>query len=217
MPDINNARLLLKRYRAGAVSLTDRIVENEQWYNMRHLQSVSTDKYLPASAWLFNSLAVKHADAMEAMPVPYVTAREPGDTESAEALSKILPVILERNDFRGVYSAIWNDKLKHGTGCYGVFWNPEANGMLGEIEIKRIDVLNLFFEPGCTELDASPNLFHCELKSIDEARRYMHGEEIACESGLSGYVAVRWRGCTIGGGKASGGVIKNHYPKGLRL
>lgn len=168
MPDINNARLLLKRYRAGAVSLTDRIVENEQWYNMRHLQSVSTDKYLPASAWLFNSLAVKHADAMEAMPVPYVTAREPGDTESAEALSKILPVILERNDFRSVYSAIWNDKLKHGTGCYGVFWNPEANGMLGEIEIKRIDVLNLFFEPGCTELDASPNLFHCELKSIDE-------------------------------------------------
>lgn len=56
-----------------------------------------------------------------------------------------------------------------------------------------------------------------ELKSIDEARRYMHGEEIKCDEGLSGYVAVRWRGCTIGGGKASGGVIKNHYPKGLRI
>ena len=56
-----------------------------------------------------------------------------------------------------------------------------------------------------------------ELKSIDEARRYMHGEEIRCDEGLSGYVAVRWRGCTLGGGKASGGVIKNHYPKGLRI
>ena len=168
MPDINSARLLLKKYRTARSAITDRIVENEQWYNMRHLQSLSAQGHVPASAWLFNSLAVKHAEAMDAMPVPYVSAREPSDTESATALSKILPVILERSDFRGVYSAVWNDKLKHGTGCYGVFWNPLANGMRGEIEIKRIDALNLFFEPGCNDLDASPNLFHCELKSIDE-------------------------------------------------
>ena len=168
MPDIEKAYALFKKYRKARTSLTDRIIQNEQWYKLRHTQPMSTDRYVPASAWLFNSLAVKHADAMEAMPMPYVSAREPSDTESAKALSKLLPVILERNDFPSVYSAVWNDKLKHGTGCYGVFWNPTVNSGLGDIEIKRIDVLNLFWEPGVGELDASPNLFHCELRSIDE-------------------------------------------------
>ena len=168
MPDIKKARALLKKYRNARSSLTNRIIQNEQWYKMRHTKPVSGDTYVPASAWLFNSLAVKHADAMDAIPVPHVLAREPSDISSAQALSNLLPVILEQNDFPAVYSAIWNDKLKHGTGCYGVFWNPIANYGLGDIELHRVDIINLFWEPGVNELDASPHLFHCELKSIDE-------------------------------------------------
>ena len=167
MPDIEKAYALLKKYKKARISLTNRIIQNEQWYKMRHIQPLSDSRYMPASAWLFNSLAVKHADAMEAMPVPYVAAREPSDTESAEALSKLLPVLLEQNDFPAVYSAVWNDKLKHGTGCYGVFWNPASSDGLGDIELRRIDLLNLFWEPGVNDLDDSPNLFHCELRSID--------------------------------------------------
>lgn len=168
MPDIEKAYELLKKYRSARASLTSRIIQNEQWYKLRHTEGVSEERYVPASAWLFNSLAVKHADAMEAIPMPFVAAREPSDTESAEALSKLLPVILERCDFPAVYSAVWNDKLKHGTGCYGVFWNPTLHSGLGDVELRRIDVLNLFWEPGVGELDASPNLFHCELRAIDD-------------------------------------------------
>lgn len=168
MADIKKGQRLLKKYRDARASLTNRIIQNEQWYRMRHVKAISEDRYIPASAWLFNSLAVKHADAMEAIPMPHVLAREPSDVMSAETLSKLLPVILEQNDFPAVYSAIWNDKLRHGTGCYGVFWNPLSNRGLGDIEIRRVDVLNLFWEPGVGDLFDSPNLFHCELKSIDE-------------------------------------------------
>ena len=182
MSDIKKAQLLLKKYKAARSSLTSRIINNEQWYRMRHVRQISEDRYVPASAWLFNSLAVKHADAMEAIPAPYVSAREPSDIESAAALSKLLPVILEQNGFPAVYSAIWNDKLRHGTGCYGVFWNPTANGMLGDIELKRIDVINLFWEPGVNDLDASPNVFHCELQSIDALmERYPQIKELSAD------------------------------------
>lgn len=182
MPDIKNAQLLLKKYRAARSGLTERIIANEKWYDLRYSESISAEKYVPASAWLFNSLAVKHADAMETAPIPYVSAREPSDTESAEALSRLLPFILERNDFKGVYSSVWNDKLKHGTGCYGVFWNPTASGMLGDIEIKRIDILNLFWEPGVSSLDESPSLFHCELKSIDSVmEQYPNIKELSAD------------------------------------
>ena len=182
MSDIKKAQLLLKKYKAARSSLTSRIIHNEQWYRMRHVQPISEVRYVPASAWLFNSLAVKHADAMEAIPAPYVSAREPSDTESAEALSKLLPVILEQNDFPGVYSAIWNDKLKHGTGCYGVFWNPMASGLLGDIELKRIDLINLFWEPGVNELNDSPHVFHCELQSIEALmERYPQIKELSAD------------------------------------
>ena len=168
MADIKHARALLAKYKKARQTLTSRIIQNEQWYKMRHVRNVSDNRYIPASAWLFNSLAVKHADAMAAMPAPHVLAREPSDALSAETLTKLLPVILEQNGFADVYSSIWNDKLKHGTGCYGVFWNPMASGGLGDIEIHRVDVLNLFWEPGVNELNDSPCVFHCELKSIDE-------------------------------------------------
>lgn len=171
MPDIIKAAALLKKYRRQRSAQTNRIIENEQWYKLRHTRSLSDSKYVPASAWLFNSLAVKHADAMDSIPTPFISAREPSDIESAEALSKLLPALLEQNDFPGVYSSVWNDKLKHGTGCYGVFWNPDALDGLGEIELKRIDVLNLFWEPGVNDLNDSPNIFHAELRSSEEIMR----------------------------------------------
>ncbi|MBR5242452.1 MAG: hypothetical protein IKV20_04860, partial [Clostridia bacterium] len=46
---------------------------------------------------------------------------------------------------------------------------------------------------------------------------YIRGEEIeARDFSDGGYCAVMLGDTPIGGGKASGGVIKNHYPKGLR-
>ena len=50
----------------------------------------------------------------------------------------------------------------------------------------------------------------------DAARAYLHGEEIAADAALRGYAAVAVNGVTAGFGKASGGRLKNKYPKGLR-
>lgn len=54
--------------------------------------------------------------------------------------------------------------------------------------------------------------------SLEDERvaRYLHGEEIHCDSGLKGYIQIRICGIPCGFGKASGGTVKNHYPKGLR-
>ncbi len=45
---------------------------------------------------------------------------------------------------------------------------------------------------------------------------YLRGEEIASGGNARGWCVITYHGAVIGGGKASGGVIKNHYPKGLR-
>lgn len=52
--------------------------------------------------------------------------------------------------------------------------------------------------------------------SDEEAEKYIKGETIPCPMDLKGWVLLSVRGFSIGWGKASGGIIKNHYPKGLR-
>lgn len=159
---------VLKKYKEGKRSLESRIIENEQWFKMRHLdrlEGTKGDEY--ASAWLFNSIANKHADAMDNFPSVSCLPREESDRASAEILSQVLPVIFERNGFEKLYSDAWWYKLKAGTAVYGVFWNPRKLNGLGDIEIRQIDVLNLFWEPGIKDIQKSKNLFHVELIDND--------------------------------------------------
>lgn len=48
----------------------------------------------------------------------------------------------------------------------------------------------------------------------EEARRYLEGSTLAAET--SGWTLVRVEGLSLGWGKGVQGVLKNHYPKGLR-
>ena len=124
---VRAAAEVLRRYRAGKQNLDRRIIDNEQFWKMRHWQQMEKNGQggnpgdpQPASAWLVNCLLSKHADAMDNYPEPAVLPRERSDEQQAQALSQILPVVLERNDFEKTYSDVWWYKLKTGTGCYGV-------------------------------------------------------------------------------------------------
>ena len=51
--------------------------------------------------------------------------------------------------------------------------------------------------------------------SLEEAVSWMRGESLSCQE-ERGWTALFYEGFAIGFGKASGGQMKNHYPKGLR-
>ena len=166
---VQKASLILQKYKEGKANLEKRIVDNEQWYKIRHWECMrdKSSEVQPSSAWLFNCIANKHADAMDNFPSPNVLPREEGDKASAEMLSSIIPVILDQCDFEETYSDVMNYKLKMGTGVYGVFWdNSKLNG-LGDITIRKIDLINLFWESGIMDIQKSRNLFHVELADND--------------------------------------------------
>ena len=166
---LQQARETLRRYRQGKANLEQRIIDNEQWYKMRHWECMRKEKNQvePSSGWLFNAIANKHADAMDNIPAPSILPREKGDQAQAEILSAIVPVVLEQNDFEEVYHNIWDYKLKAGTGVYGVFWDKSKLNGLGDITITKVDILNLFWESGVTDIQASRNLFHVQLLDND--------------------------------------------------
>ena len=171
--EIQKAQLILNKYKEGKANLERRIVENEQWYKLRHwecMRKEKTNQVEPSSGWLFNAIANKHADAMDNFPSPNILPREEGDKGEAEMLSSIIPVILEQNDFEETYDNVWDYKLKAGTGIYGVFWDKSKMNGLGDISIRKVDIINLFWESGITDIQKSRNLFHVELMDNDLLR-----------------------------------------------
>lgn len=170
--EVRGAAQILQKYKAGKANLEKRIVENEQWWKLRHWDLLRGEDNgpEPTSAWLFNCLANKHADAMDNIPAPSILARESNDKGEAKMLSSILPVILEQNDFEETYDRVWWYKLKHGCGVYGVFWNQEKLNGLGDIEIKQCDLINLFWKPGIKDIQQSPHLFYVEIVDNDALR-----------------------------------------------
>ena len=61
---------------------------------------------------------------------------------------------------------------------------------------------------------ANPLTFpHLDL-TRQQALSYQRGETLPC--GQTGYLLACYQGLSLGFGKASGGQMKNHYPKGLR-
>ena len=80
--EIHKAQLTLNKYKEGKANLEKKIVENEQWYKLRHwecMRGKTKEEVEPTSAWLFNCIANKHADAMDNFPAPNILPREEGD------------------------------------------------------------------------------------------------------------------------------------------
>ena len=167
---VQEAQAILNKYKEGKANLETKIVENEQWYKLRHwecMRKSANNEVEPTSAWLFNCIANKHADAMDNFPSPNILPREEGDKAEAEMLTSIVPVILDQCEFEQTYSDVNNYKLKTGTGVYGVFWdNTKLNG-LGDISIRKVDLINLFWESGIMDIQKSRNVFHVELADND--------------------------------------------------
>ena len=166
--EVAAATQTLQRYKAGKAALDRRLVDNELWFRMGHWKNYQNPmmpgKAQPSSGWLFNSIANKHADAMDNYPEPNVLPRAADDEATARALSSVLPVVLEQADYEQVYSDCWWRKLKQGTGVTGVFWDPAARGGVGDIAVRAMNLLMLYWEPGVADIQDSPDFFSLSLE-----------------------------------------------------
>lgn len=172
---IRRAVRMLEKYKAGKSSVERRIIDAQQWWKMRNweqigkeygIQGAASDK--SGTAWLWNCIVGKHADAMDSFPEPVILPRAEDDKEEAARLTEIVPVVLKNNDFERTYSECAWQKMLEGTGAYGVFWDTGKLGGMGDVSIRKINVLNLFWEPGVMDIQDSANVFHVALENNDQ-------------------------------------------------
>lgn len=164
--DVHKAMERMMKYKQTKQALDNRIIRNEVWWKQQHwdeLQAGEVKEEESTTGWLFNTICNKHADIMDNYPEPSILPRAKDDEDTANTLSKIIPVILEQCNYEKVYSDTGWYKLKQGTGVKGIFWNKSKLNGLGDIDIKKIDILNLVWQPGVSDIQESSDLFNLEL------------------------------------------------------
>ena len=164
---LNSATNTLLRYRAGKSSVNKRIVSAQQWWKLKNWEQIKLERGTQGATedpsntgWLWNCIVGKHADMIDCYPEPIILPRMQDDKEEARKLSKIIPVVLEMNDFEETYNGVMWQKMQEGTGAYGVFWDQSKLNGLGDIDIEKVNVLNLYWEPGINDIQKSKNLFY---------------------------------------------------------
>lgn len=177
-PAITSERLveltrILQKYKSGKAALERRIIASENWWKLRNASEevlsseVMRDGFTSKSGWIHNVITSKHADAIEAYPEPNILPREASDKGEARMLSAIIPCILEQNHFEATYNdAMWR-KMKSGTAVYKVVWDKNKLHGLGDIGVECVNLLNLFWEPGITDIQKSRYVFGTELVDKD--------------------------------------------------
>ena len=165
--EVQKASQILRKYKEGKARLEQKIIANEQFWKLRQWNYMNdgTDDFKPATSWLWSCIQSRYSDAMDSYPTCNFMPRQQDDKQEAKKLSAIVPVILEQNRYEDVYSDVVWYALKHGGNVQGIFWDGSKHNGLGDISVKKIDFINLFWQPGITDIQESQNVFNTELVS----------------------------------------------------
>ena len=144
--------------------------------------------------------------------------RKAGDAEGFLPADRSVPVP-SKNDsavFAEAFPGLPKATHRFGNTLAAINELPDLKGIralrvglhLGEVRGKIAfpdhSAALCFREPGIKTHDMSP----------EEAKRFLAGETIPGSE--EGWILMKYKGIPAGWGKGSGGIIKNHYPKGLR-
>ena len=212
IPQIRAAMEELTSWQRARADHLARQADEENFFRLRVApkgrRNSEGEGFAPTSAFLVNTILQKHADLMENIPTAALLPREPGDEQDAKALSAILPVILERCRFEETYSENMWQKLKHGSCAYGVFWNGELENGLGDIDVCRVDLRNLYWQPGVRDIQRSRAVYLVERMEVTALRAaYPH---------YSGQGALtELQGLPSGGDEDTVIVVDRYYKKRL--
>lgn len=188
---------VLLKYKSGKISVDRRVVANQQWWKLKNWEMIEMERGTKGAttiksntAWLWNCIVGKHADAIDCYPEPIILPREESDKDEAKMLSDIVPVVMQMNDFEETYNDCQWQKLQEGTAVYGVFWDKSKLNGLGDIAIRKVNILNLFWEPGITDIQESKNVFYVYMADDDElAGRY---PQLRGKLGSQGFLTAKY-------------------------
>lgn len=164
----------LDKYKSQKAVLDTKVVEANEWYRQRHWKIIkkltidSKNAPEPTTAWLFNSMCNKHADAMDYYPQSVFLPRSSDDEVVASQLGTVVNALKEECGYQKIYDDGWWDKIISGTRIVGTFWDFHKHGGAGGIDLRLVSILNLFWKGGIDDIQKSPYVFEVEKVDKDQ-------------------------------------------------
>lgn len=144
-------------YESEMQSFRQKCKDNNKWYKCNYAQPIKPGTNEPQSATAFTTSALfnRYADFIDNFPVPNIMERTPDDSETAKKLREIVPLLLELTSFKKRYKRNCYNKMKNGSGIYGVFYDEAAR----KIDIEVIDILDFFCDIHVDDIQESEFVF----------------------------------------------------------
>lgn len=181
---IDEALKMFQIYKSDKENIAKRVKDDISMYRQEYAQIYDKEKNrtIPKTGFILSAVENKQADFGDNFPTPNLLPREPSDDFTAKTLSKILPTILDICDFKKIYKKHSRQKIKKGTGIYGVFYNPARE----EVEITEIDFMSIYTDMNVSNVQDSQFLFITEhvdnnilTRMYPKARELFTGDSIA--------------------------------------
>ena len=141
-----------------------------------------------------------------------------GEEREMKCISPVRPEKEEIRAAKEVRIDLDNNVHRLGTKLFRLAVCPDLQGL----KVYRAGVFLGEVRKGIFQMDHAlavcsdpPDLERIELTET-EAKTYLSGGTIQVNESLKGWKLPCYAGLPLGFGKASGGILKNHYPKGLR-
>lgn len=174
---ISKALDALRTYKSDKQATVDRVKDDISIYKQEYSQlyDAKNNSTVPKTGFILSAVENKQADFTDNFPLANLLAREPSDEETAKTLSKIIPTILDICSFKKVYKRHSRQKIKKGTGIYGVFYNQGKE----EIDICELDFMSVYVDMNVQDIQDSAFLFIVEYLDNDLLKSlYPHAHEL---------------------------------------
>lgn len=154
---IEKALSAYRTYSSEMSGFRKKVCENDRWYKCNYGSVIKPDgkEPGPATAFITNAIFSRYADFIDNYPTPNIIERAPCDTETAKKLSKIIPLLLDISEFKTKYKRNCYNKMKNGSGIYGVFYDEKEQ----KIAVEVVDIMNFFCDIRVSDIQNSRFIF----------------------------------------------------------
>ena len=174
--------------------------DNERFYRSWYERRVSEleSKLDCRNSLVFSAIENAVATASENYPVPNILERDESNEEAADALSKVVPIVLEYAGMKNLYKENMRNKCKKGTAIYSVTCNEAAEN----VDIRIIDFCDFFCDMHVDDIQDSAFVFllsavpNNELSACFPEHKDMFTGNAAVET-LSDTDTITLKNCTL--------------------
>lgn len=146
-----------RQYKSDKNNLLNRIRDNELYYRKCYNKTVPElqGEMECNTSFILSAIENVCADASESYPEANILERSPEGQKGAEALSKLIPVLLDYTNFKKLYKDNTRSKTKYGTAIYGVFFDDKT----GDLDIRSVSIFDIFVDMHLEDIQDSAFLF----------------------------------------------------------